>query len=473
MEGANLEVNVANTLTTTQGGIDLSLFTPIGHTLGIGGNLTLSVGGDLLVGPPGAQGGLGPGISLALYNTISTTVGQGANLTGSVTGRVAVDFVDLLLDNSSNGGVRTGGNLSFVVGGSLNTFELSAVVNNTSGGSIVSGANLFFRVGGDLFVGGDANFELLNGFGTIGSNAAVTLSANTLSVGGSLNAYIDNRNGSIGPNGNGGSLALQVNGNFQVTGVLNVLGSTSGGVNITAGTVAGTSVTAVGNINAGQGGIRRSQYPDVGREMFAGLHTLTAGSTVLSDGGINFDGAAADSSVPVAGDGGSLLIAAASLNLGPGGISGPITFNGGDALSSSASSTPGSGGSFAVNTTGDLMVTSDIEATSGRIAAAATQPSGNGGSVQLNSRDGLVSVASRIEVSSTSQAPSPTPPPRRLRATGGNITISSGKIGGAAGRVRHLGRSRSISRIAVSCSRFSRRPRRLSPAGESRLSRVG
>ena len=65
-----------------------------------------------------------------------------------------------------------------------------------------------------------------------------------------------------------------------------------------------------------------------------------------------------------------------------------------------------------------------MEATSGLVLGNIFTPSGNGGSVELNSTNGQVSVNSRIEVSS---AATPTPGPRRLSNRGGNIKITSGR----------------------------------------------
>src|SRR6266404_4940189 len=77
--GANLTLNVGGNLTTTQGGVEMIIYTPIAGALTNGGNLSLSVGGDLNT----AKGG---NVNLTVVNTISTTVPNGANLFASIGG---------------------------------------------------------------------------------------------------------------------------------------------------------------------------------------------------------------------------------------------------------------------------------------------------------------------------------------------------------------------------------------------------
>ena len=85
------------------------------------------------------------------------------------------------------------------------------------------------------------------------------------------------------------------------------------------------------------------------------------------------------------------------------------------------------GGTFTVNTTGPITVNSDIEATSG-FQPIAFAPAGNGGTVNLNSTNGAVTVNSRIEVSSTPVGTGQAFVRRSAR--GGNINITSGLGGG-------------------------------------------
>jgi hypothetical protein len=124
--------------------------------------------------------------------------------------------------------------------------------------------------------------------------------------------------------------------------------------------------------------------------------------------------------------GGIPLASSAGQPLGLPEITSSITFNGGDGSSTFGA---GNGGTFTVNTTSDTTVNSDIEATSGRIQPGAS-PSGDGGTVNLNSSNGTVTVNNRIQVSSAE--PSSSIAPVRQSAKGGKIGITSAKTSGVA-----------------------------------------
>ena len=130
---------------------------------------------------------------------------------------------------------------------------------------------------------------------------------------------------------------------------------------------------------------------------------------------------------PVAGghatNGGVLNINANSLNIGAG-IFASVTLNGADASSTFG---PGDGGTFAVNTTGDITANNgaDITATTGLNSAPGVF-SGAGGSVALNSSGGMVTVNDTIQVSSNDATA------QRQSASGGNISVTSGKTTGVA-----------------------------------------
>jgi hypothetical protein len=203
--GANLTLNVGGNLTTTQGGVDMIIYTPIAGTLTNGGNLSLSVGGDLNT----AKGG---NLNLTVVNTISTTVPNGANLFASIGGDLNANAVNAQIENDLSGGIGTGGNLTFNVSGDLNASSLLVQLSNTAGGHIANGGNITFHVGGDLTVAGDANFLLSNGGGTIGGDAAVTLSAVNVSAN-SLTAEIDNNGGVIGSSA---TINSNISGNVNV-----------------------------------------------------------------------------------------------------------------------------------------------------------------------------------------------------------------------------------------------------------------
>ena len=217
-------------------------------------------------------------------------------------------------------------------------------------------------------------------------------------------------------------------GNITVGGDLNVLGSVSATGAVTAGTISSTNVTASA-INAGQGGIQ--QFTSANGTVPAVGHTLTADS-VVSVGGVFFDGTASNGIDRPGTNGGALTINATSLSIdGEGDIRGPVTLNGGDGSFGANQNflDAGGGGTLVINTNGDLFVTSDVEATSGRVPDSGP-PSGNGGEVTLNSTAGSVNVFSRVEVSSAQ--PRASAAPRRLSKSGGNIGLRSDKPSGIA-----------------------------------------
>ena len=178
---------------------------------------------------------------------------------------------------------------------------------------------------------------------------------------------------------------------------------------VTAGTISSTNVLG-SSINAGPGGIR--QFSFANGTVPAVVHTLTA-DTVISVGGVFFDGAASNGIDRPGSDAGALTVSANSLTIGlAGDIRGSFTLNGGDGAFSTNQSflDAGGGGTLVINTNGDLSVNSDIEATSGRVPDSAP-PSGHGGDITLDSTNGAVNVSSRVEVSSAQQRA-----PRDVRA---------------------------------------------------------
>jgi hypothetical protein len=185
-----------------------------------------------------------------------------------------------------------------------------------------------------------------------------------------------------------------------------VRGDVIAGGLVRAGTLSSTNVSAA-TIQALTGGIRRFSY---GQRDLDVLHTLTA-AQITSQGGINFSGR------EFMDNAGALTINAGSIDFGTG-IAGTINFNGGQ--------NGGNGGTLDVTTTGALNVNSVIEATTGNVGDG--PPTGFGGTVNLTSTNDTVSVASRIEVSSTPPPnQSPTPASARRSARGGNISVTSNR----------------------------------------------
>jgi len=82
---------------------------------------------------------------------------------------------------------------------------------------------------------------------------------------------------------------------------------------------------------------------------------------------------------------------------------------------------------FTVNATGNITVNSPIEATTG-LQPSGSEPGGAGGTVNLNSTGGTISVAAPITVSSAEPAAGK---PRRHSRSGGNINLTSNRAGAA------------------------------------------
>ncbi|MEP6821407.1 MAG: hypothetical protein ABI946_03565, partial [Chthoniobacterales bacterium] len=406
---------------------------------GSGGNILFQSGGNLNTG----------GFSSAAF--VEAPLGSGANVTLNVGGNAVFDdgngggYLDLSVAVFNAGTLNTGGNVMATFGGDLTAYSLSARVDGYD--AITTGGNISLNIIGNLVVGaGDALFRILaqapiavNGRGP---GPTLNVSAANINVDGNLIAYID-ESGSGAPSGQtAGSVLIQSAGTINLPfGVLEVLGTVNAGGDINAFTLASTNVNSNTKIAAGSGGIRRFAVP--GGLPVELLHTLSAPS-ITSQGGINFDGLAADGDFSTATAGGALTINANSINFGTG-IVGPVTLNGGD-----GSGVPGfegsDGGILTVNTTGGITVNSAIEATTGFNQGAS--PSGAGGTVTLNSTAATVAVNSRIEVSSAPD-PSPTPGPHRHSNAGGNININSGAAGGATNRAVAVNISSSSQLLAL------------------------
>ncbi len=428
--GANVTLrngtaNPNSDLTTGYFALQVSNFT---GTISNGANVTLTASRDVsTVFTPD------PSPGMFVFNAAGGTITNGGNISFTNGRDVrAATSLDFDIDNGTGSTISTGGNILVSTGGSFFAAGLNVRIDNTQGGKVGNGGNIDFTVAGSLNSSQDANFLFLNsGVGQIGGTVStpnhIKISAGDMSVSNDLLAYIDNSNGSIGPGGNDGTLTLNVASKLSVGGRMAVLGATTVNGTVSAGTLASTNVNAMsGGIAAGSGGITR--FAIFGESLINIMHTLSA-ATVTSQGGIDFSGT---SSFAPAGsgpfDGGQLTINAFSLSFGAtGDIQGAITFDGG------AANGPGpgaSGGIFNVNTTGAISVNSNISASTG-LQDPATAPSGNGGTVDLRTTQGTVTVSSPITVSSADPVSSQTfpLPPRRRSNSGGKINLQSGRSG--------------------------------------------
>lgn len=330
--------------------------------------------------------------------------------------------------------------------GNLTANFVNVRIDNRFAGFIGAGGNLNFAVSGTLTTNNDANFTILNSQlgtagGTIGSAVALKLTLADTNIGNDLNLFIDNSDGMIGPTGDEGTATLQINGKLAVTGRINVFGALTSTGSITAGTLSGTNVNAPG-INVGAGGITRFSFPN--EATVNPLHTITT-NALSSTGGINFNGP--DFNTPPGFGpypGGQLTINVPSLTFGPSAvdnIQGLVTFNGGGSPNNAIPAA--NGGIFTVNATGLITVGSPIEATTGMRPGGA-EASGDGGTVNLNSTGGPITVNSAIRVSSAANVgPAPPPQERKSRA-GGNINLRSDAPTGVAINVNSTGQLLSL-----------------------------
>jgi hypothetical protein len=411
-----------------------------GRTLGNGGNISLTGTSYTATLSDG-------GADLVVNNSAPGNIGTGGNIVLTINGNLAtgnVGAVNLLVDNQG-GQIQTGGNITANVTGNLTANMISALIDNRLKGFIGNGGSLTFNVNGTLTTTLDANFEILNSQmgttgGTIGSATFITATLGNTSIGRDLNAFVDNADGSIGPAGDDWTVTLQINGTLSVTGRINVFGDLTSTGAVTAGQLSATNINAP-SIAVGTGGITRFSFPN---EITSNpLHTITT-NALTSTGGINFNGPDMDTP-PGFGpfDGGQLTINVPSLTIGPSAadnIQGTVTFNGGASTTNAIPA--GGGGIFTVNATDAITVSSPIQATTG-LQPDASEPTGAGGTVNLNSTGGTISVNSPITVSSADAAAAP-PSPRRKSRSGGNINLKSDAPTGVAINVSSTGQLLSL-----------------------------
>ena len=166
------------------------------------------------------------------------------------------------------------------------------------------------------------------------------------------------------------------------------------------------------------------------------VHRFSA-MTISSTGGINFSGN--NFTTTPGANGATLFLTDQTQIFGAGGIVG-ANFNGGD--SGGVGQAPGNGGTLAVTTGGNLSVNgTTISATTG-IIPTNDPPGGIGGTVNLTSNTGNVTVNnSTIQVSSDDPAGTAM---RRSSAQGGNINIASGANTGVAVNITSSAQLRSL-----------------------------
>lgn len=451
--GGNIDIRSAGNISVTRG---ITLDTTVARATGSGANITLTSGGPVTanitagatISAPLTSGGnvtvntggsVTPGAgepqqSLAVDNA-GGQIGTGGNLAFNSSGSLQMGTTgafNLFINNRASA-IGTGGNISSAIGGNFSSGGLFVEIDNSRGGAITSGGNISFAVNGTVNVAGAAGFFVLNSLpgqrgGTIGSAITFDLRASSWTIGQSLNAYLENVDGIVGSS-NDFTLNLRATNGFDVAGPMNVYGNVIAGTDINAATISITNATATGNINAGSGGITPFTFP----EAYVPIpHVLTA-TRITSQNGINFNGPSNYNGFGPF-DGGTLTLNVSSITFGAAGsrsdILGPVTLNGGDAQT--AAGGLGNGGTLLVNAASGINVGvgETITATTGARDAAAA-PFGTGGTVDLRTTSGRIAVNGTIQVSS---ADTNTTGARRRSNAGGRINVqsaTSGAVGAA------------------------------------------
>jgi len=413
--GSNISVAAGGAITVSN--VSENVTIGAGRTLNNGGNVSFS-GGSFT--------GTGPDLELDLevVNSSPGIIGTGGNITLKIDGSFTTGpGASMNLEvNNSGGQIQNGGNINGTIGGSFTTDLATIQIDNSNGGFIASSAGITFNVAGPTNVNAGMSFEILDSAGgTFGSNAFINATFADANFG-SLTAFIDSVGGKIGGTG---TVTLQINGKLAVTNRIDVLGNLTSTGPITANQLSVTNVNAP-SIAVGNGGITRFTFPTILNELTINpQHTITT-SALTSTGGINFNGPDAGTTPGGPIDGGLLTINVPSLTFGSSAadnIQGAVTFNGGGTTDNTQAA--GNGGVFTVNATGNITIGSPIEATTG-LQPSGSEPSGTGGTVNLNSTGGTISVNSPITVSSAEPA---TGVPRRHSRAGGNINLTSNATG--------------------------------------------
>jgi FecR protein len=342
------------TISTANGEINLGLIAVNGITSGSpGGPLTFSgirglllatQNGSIALGPEISFSGLhditlyarGAGSVLTLASDISTTsdirlYGEGAILaTGNLSTQRLIaaagqnisllsagnlvlndsNGLSLTIDNTNGGHIGQDANI-FLSAANLDAGSLNVLINNRDGGSIGSSAQVLCSTLGTLNVQGNAAIGISNrndggGGGTTGTDAIVTVQADSISVGGELDGFVSANGGHIG---NIGAVV------FNVTGDLH-----SG-----AGMFFDTQATAFN----GSGGALTPGF--IGSDALVGVN---AGGNITSDGFIESDILTTNGG-HIVGNASILLNATGDIN-GTQGIAGVISLFGGGQIDGSA-----------------------------------------------------------------------------------------------------------------------------------------
>jgi acrosin len=246
------------------------------------GTLTSTIGSDAAIGLVANNFTAGSllaqitnegGGSVGGNATIGFGITQGLTSIGDVTFEILND------DNDAGfGGGTVGGDATITVtANTLSAASLLAQIDNT-GGTIGGNSTISVTIGGALTTTGDATFAIFGSSLTM-PGAAITASAGSFNVGGSLTASIADGETAF----NIGSVTINATNDITVGNQIIVAGSVGAGGNISATngiTITGGSLTAGGDITSSAGAI--TQSPSAVGE----IGTISAGGNIFAAGGL-------------------------------------------------------------------------------------------------------------------------------------------------------------------------------------------
>jgi hypothetical protein len=167
--------------------------------------LTVAAGTNISIGGGGSTTINASEASLLIPNSGSGNIPGAATITLLPAGNLALNGpngLSLTIDNTNGGHIGQDADI-FLSTADLNAGSLNVLINNRNGGSIGAASQIVCDISGNLTTQGDATIGITNrndglGGGTIASDATVSVTANSISVGGSLQGFVSTNGGQIG-----------------------------------------------------------------------------------------------------------------------------------------------------------------------------------------------------------------------------------------------------------------------------------
>ena len=194
------------------------------NAIQVTGNLTTqrlaaTAGTNISIGGDGSTTISASEASLLIPNSGSGNIPGSAAIALLSAGNLALNGsngLSLTIDNTNGGHIGQDANI-FLTTANLDAGSLNVLINNRDGGSIGSSAQVLCSTLGTLNVQGDAAIGISNrndggGGGTTGTDAIVTVQADTIAVGGELDGFVSANGGHIG---NIGALVFNVTGDLH------------------------------------------------------------------------------------------------------------------------------------------------------------------------------------------------------------------------------------------------------------------